>query len=328
VFAYHEVKPPVTILLILLMMLGACTEQLAVRPEGDFSWQPGSQMSWPVRGTMVGAFGDSSRANHQGVDLAARPDEPVTAALAGKVDYIGDIPGYGNVIALSHSEHLITVYAHVAEPRVRQGDVVSHGQTIASIGPEGFVHYEVRESKQAVDPQTLIAFAPSPPSGGAVDFSRSLSEEEPAGGSVLAGVLGAERPHIPPPPPNPVPPPPPARSETEVTETPPVAERNGSNGWAAFGLGAALVGSNLVYVPTKLTYAGVGALTGGFALVLAHDLGVASSIWKPTLGGDYFVTEGHVRGAAPLRFFGQGEDAADTNSRATSSADRRSPSTR
>ncbi|MGH7899493.1 MAG: murein hydrolase activator EnvC family protein, partial [Candidatus Binatia bacterium] len=238
-----------------------------------------------------------------GVDLAARPDDPVTAALGGRVDFVGSLPGYGNVIALTHSEHLITIYAHVAEPRVRRGDVVSRGQPIASIGAEGFVHYEVRQAKEAVDPETLIALSPSPPAGGTVDFSRSLSENEPTAERLLAGVLGSESTAAYEPPPALA-----ARpsAEFQVSEPPPATPaENGAGGWEAFGVGAVLVGSNLLYFPTKLGYAGADALTGGFALILAHDVDVASAIWRPSLGGDYFVTEGHVRGETPLRFFAQ-----------------------
>lgn len=69
-------------------------------------------------------------------------------------------------------------------------------------------------------------------------------------------------------------------------------------------MGAALVGVNLLYLPAKLAYAGVGAVTGAVVLVLAHDATVANDVWTPTLGGDYLVTESHWRGEKPLRFLG------------------------
>ena len=73
---------------------------------------------------------------------------------------------------------------------------------------------------------------------------------------------------------------------------------------AGVGLALEVLGANLFYVPAKLAYAGVGAVTGMFALVLAHDTSVAQDIWKPALGGDYVVTADHIRGDAPLRFTG------------------------
>lgn len=334
--------------MVSLSSLAACTDQAAVRRKGEFSWEPQSQMIWPLHGKIVSPFGDSSRGGgtgggggHQGVDLAARPGEPVAAALPGTVGFVGTIAGYGNVIALAHANHVNTVYAHLGDIRVRGDEKVSRGQTIALVGPEGYLHYEVRESKQAVDPEKWIALAPSPLPGGSVDVSRALPKE-PASVGKLPGVLGAEanppaayepQPSATAEPhtsavaePRPAPPPPPNPSPGE-------GERSGvgsasGGGWSTLGLAAALTGSNLFYVPAKLVYSGLGALTGAFALVLAHDSRVATAIWTPSVGGDYFVTRSHLDGEAPLHFFGQGATSEDTNPRATSSAETRSPSTR
>lgn len=306
---------------------------MVVRPAGEFSWQPQSQMIWPVKGKIVSTFADSSRAggggaSHQGVDLAARSGEPVTAALPGEVGFVGGIPGYGNVVALTHADHLTTVYAHVTEPRVRVGEIVSREQTIALVGPEGYIHYEVRESKRAVDPEKLIALAPSPLPGGSVDVSRSLSEE-PASVGRLPGVLGSAALVVPPRTPEQGPQEAATRSfdPAEIPTPAPEAESSGGRP-TSLGLAVALFGVNLLYVPAKLVYAGIGALTGGVALVLAHDSSVAAAIWTPTLGGDYFVAGRHLRGDSSLRFFGQGAASPDTSPRATSSAETRSPSTR
>ena len=315
-----------------LLGSAACTGSVAVRREGEFSWEPQSQMIWPVHGKIVSPFADSSRSSHQGVDLAARPGEPVSAALPGTVGFVGSIPGYGNVIALAHANHVNTVYAHLGDFRVRADEAVSQGQTIATVGPEGYLHYEIREFKRAVDPETLIALAPSPIPGGSVDVSQALSEE-PASLGQLGSVTAAEvhtsaspepqasiirKPRsATPPPPN-----------TSATPEPLSAGSDGGGGWAALGVGAAIAASNLFYVPAKLTYAGLGALTGTFALALAHDSSVATDIWTPTLGGDYVVRRSHLDGERPLHFFGPVAASADTNSRATSSAETRSPSTR
>jgi len=70
-------------------------------------------------------------------------------------------------------------------------------------------------------------------------------------------------------------------------------------------MSAALVGANLLYLPAKLAYAGVGVVTGAVVLLLAHDTAVAGDVWLPTLGGDYLVTERHLRGEVPLRFLGE-----------------------
>ena len=63
--------------------------------------------------------------------------------------------------------------------------------------------------------------------------------------------------------------------------------------------------SNLVYMPAKLVYAGLGGLTGGLALGLTGgDMSTAESIWEPSLGGDYFLTPSMVQGEDPISFAG------------------------
>jgi Peptidase family M23 len=313
-------------------------------------------MIWPTEGAIVSAYGDAARANHQGIDLASRPGDPVAAALGGNVVYTGEIRGYGKVVAISHGESLTTIYAHLGEFRVHEGEAVVVGQTIGTVGPDGYLHYEIRESKRAVDPAKYYAVAPRPVAGGAEDVSGKLSGEPASVGAIPPSVPAAEPPPVPPPPtpqtrvakleptPRPTPtarprvtptpypqPTPTSRPQATPTARPqptptvrqqatPIPRRTtpeakpkpseseeqaaGSSGWSGVGLGAALVGCNLVYVPVKLAYAAVGAIVGGVTLVLSRDPAVANDVWRPALGGDYFVTADHLRGEEPLHFAG------------------------
>jgi hypothetical protein len=297
-------------------------------------------MIWPTEGAIVSAYGDATRANHQGIDLASRPGDPVAAALGGNVVYTGEIRGYGKVVAISHGESLTTIYAHLGEFRVHEGEAVVVGQTIGTVGPDGYLHYEIRESKRAVDPAKYYAVAPRPVAGGAEDVSGKLSGEPASVGAIPPSVPAAEPPPVPPPPtpqtrvarleptprptptarprvtptarPQPTPTvrqqatPIPRRTTPEAKPKPSESEEQaaGSSGWSGVGLGAALVGCNLVYVPVKLAYAAVGAIVGGVTLVLSRDPAVANDVWRPALGGDYFVTADHLRGEEPLHFAG------------------------
>src|SRR5262245_7550927 len=57
------------------------------------------------------------------------------------------------------------------------------------------------------------------------------------------------------------------------------AESSGGSTWEQVGWGALTVVSNLVYVPAKLAYAGLGGLTGGLALGLTGgDMTTAQQI--------------------------------------------------
>ncbi len=76
-----------------------------------------------------------------------------------------------------------------------------------------------------------------------------------------------------------------------------------------FGIGLGAVLIDLVYMPVKVVYATLGGLTGGFAFVLTGGrTDVATSIWRPSLGGTYVVTPSMLRGDEPINFSGGGDD--------------------
>lgn len=62
---------------------------------------------------------------------------------------------------------------------------------------------------------------------------------------------------------------------------------------------------NLVYTPTKLVVALLGAVGGGLAAVLTGgDQRAAYALWVPLMGGDYFVRPENLSGERALAFFG------------------------
>jgi murein DD-endopeptidase MepM/ murein hydrolase activator NlpD len=87
------------------------------------------------------------------IDLACPPGTPIKAAAAGKVVRVspGWSGGYGNLVVIQHPNGMITFYAHMLNGsfKVSQGDQVSQGQVIGSVGSTGrstgpHLHFEVR----------------------------------------------------------------------------------------------------------------------------------------------------------------------------------------
>jgi hypothetical protein len=71
------------------------------------------------------------------------------------------------------------------------------------------------------------------------------------------------------------------------------------------GMGTATVLANVVYVPVKLVYATLGGITGGFAYVLTGgNYAAAEKVWVPSLGGNYVLDPGHLRGQEQIYFSG------------------------
>lgn len=97
---------------------------------------------------------------HPGIDIAAPRGTTVMAAGNGRVAAIGRISieaGYGNYIDIDHGYGIITRYAHLETISVNQGQRVSKGMTIGTVGSSGgsiapHLHYEVIRDDQAVNP--------------------------------------------------------------------------------------------------------------------------------------------------------------------------------
>jgi murein DD-endopeptidase MepM/ murein hydrolase activator NlpD len=116
---------------------------------------------------------------HQGVDLAAPEGTPVPAFLAGKVVFSGWRNGYGNTVIIQNKEGFRTLYAHLSEVSVREGEEVAGNQAVGRVGSTGrstgpHLHFEVERDGRLFDPLQVIRNyrqAESPKvSGGTVDM--------------------------------------------------------------------------------------------------------------------------------------------------------------
>ena len=74
---------------------------------------------------------------------------------------------FGNVVVINHADRFITIYAHCDTVNVQQGQRVSQGDLIATVGSTGWstnshLHYEVRSDLERpgqfdpVDPRIYI----------------------------------------------------------------------------------------------------------------------------------------------------------------------------
>lgn len=129
---------------------------------GNFAALKG-RMVWPVTGKLARRFGKQTHPKYgtvtfnNGIDIAAPPGTPIQAVAPGVVEFVDWIDAYGKCVILNHGGGYYTLYAHVAATFVKQEQKVSAGDVIAEVGDtgslEGFeCHFEIRQSKQALNP--------------------------------------------------------------------------------------------------------------------------------------------------------------------------------
>jgi murein DD-endopeptidase MepM/ murein hydrolase activator NlpD len=124
---------------------------------------------WPVDGSVSSAYGvrrDGLRFRvHRGIDIAVPTGTPVHAMAPGRVVFAGNRPGYGLTVVIDHRRRTRTLYAHLSEIHVRQGDVFRGRPVIGLSGATGRVtgphlHFEILRHGNPEDPVPLLGGFP------------------------------------------------------------------------------------------------------------------------------------------------------------------------
>ena len=102
---------------------------------------------------------------HSGIDIGAGFGDTIMAAASGTVIYVETpVPGqnwggsgYGNYFIIDHGNGVSTLYAHCCNVYVSNGQSVSAGEAVGTVGSTGgstgsHLHFEVRINGNRVDP--------------------------------------------------------------------------------------------------------------------------------------------------------------------------------
>lgn len=125
----------------------------------------------PTGTTVSGVFGSARvfngalRNQHTGLDFRAATGTPVHATNGGKVLLARSLYFEGNCVAIDHGQGLITLYMHLSEFKVKEGEQVQKGQLIGLSGGTGratapHLHFAVRWQGAYLDPSKLLQLAP------------------------------------------------------------------------------------------------------------------------------------------------------------------------
>ncbi len=122
------------------------------------------KLNMPVlKGRIVRKFGESLNPKlktvtvNYGVDIRATGNPNVNTVAEGVVSTVEWLPGYGTVLIVSHKGDYRTVYGHLGEVFVSEGDKVKSGALLGKIGEslEGnILHFELWNSRQYLNPES------------------------------------------------------------------------------------------------------------------------------------------------------------------------------
>ncbi len=121
----------------------------------------------PVPGEVSSVFGlrrflnEQPRAPHRGVDFRGPEGTPVKAMDTGRVILTGDLYFGGKTVIVDHGLGFQTVYMHLSEIKVNEGEYISQGDLVGLVGMTGratgpHLHLGVYILGETVDPLYLL----------------------------------------------------------------------------------------------------------------------------------------------------------------------------
>jgi murein DD-endopeptidase MepM/ murein hydrolase activator NlpD len=107
-------------------------------------------------------FNGKVQSMHQGLDFAVPTGTPISAANSGTILLAGPLYFEGNCVVIDHGQGLLTLYLHMSEIKVKQGEKVKRGDEIGLSGGTGratgpHLHLAVRWQGVYLNPATLMA---------------------------------------------------------------------------------------------------------------------------------------------------------------------------
>jgi murein DD-endopeptidase MepM/ murein hydrolase activator NlpD len=121
----------------------------------------------PVDGIPTSSFGTVSyfngqrRSPHTGVDFLSATGTPIRASNHGTVALAEPLYFTGNTVIIDYGDGLYSLFAHLSELRVKEGDVVAPDTIVGLVGATGRVtgphlHWTVRLHGARVDATSLV----------------------------------------------------------------------------------------------------------------------------------------------------------------------------
>ena len=125
------------------------------------------KLPWPVSaGAVVAHFGNhvhpvlKTVTQNTGIDISIKTGSVVKSVADGEVAMIHWLPSYGNLVILRHAGGFHTVYAHLSDISVTDGQRLSKGTIIGKSGDSvtgSILHFEVWKEREKQNPESWLS---------------------------------------------------------------------------------------------------------------------------------------------------------------------------
>ncbi len=134
----------------------------------DFPFsQMRGKLNWPTRGKIVSRFGLQRNeklatvTENPGIDIETEEGAAVASVSSGFVTKITWMRGYGNTVIVDHREGYYSVYAHLDQIQVREGQAIKSGEILGQVSQSGSLsgprlHFEIWVKREKQDPMKWL----------------------------------------------------------------------------------------------------------------------------------------------------------------------------
>ncbi len=124
-------------------------------------------LRWPVNSRVIAAgFGNQVHSvlktvtQNNGIDISVPNGSLVKSVATGEVSMVHWLPSFGNLVIITHSDDMRTVYTNLKTVSVTDGQQLAEGEIIGTSGESldgDLLHFEIWKEKEKLNPKEWLA---------------------------------------------------------------------------------------------------------------------------------------------------------------------------
>jgi septal ring factor EnvC (AmiA/AmiB activator) len=121
-------------------------------------------LALPIRGTVAQSFGfirhpiHRTVVPHKGIQIRPQGAELVKSVFEGTVVYADELEGYGKTVIIDHGDHYYSVYAHLEELQIQEGQFLTTAEPLGRLRAQASnsLYFELRHFSEPINPSEWL----------------------------------------------------------------------------------------------------------------------------------------------------------------------------